>query len=383
MKLRHIIISVCVVAAAMALFGLMQTMRPKPPQVQPVAVITSVEAMTVNLQDHEVRIETQGSIQPLTETHAAAEVGGKIISVAPNFHVGGHFQPGDTLLEIDPADYAAALAQSQSSLAEARLLLETEKARADQAKRDWQRLAPAEKANPLALRQPHLASIEARVRAAEAAVDRAQRDLERTHLRPPYQGLIKTKRADLGDYVIPGTPLADLWRSDIFEIRLPVSLEQFSHIEISKQPEAVLTAATQGTGMQWKAKIVRTEGLVEASTRSVPLVARLEAPSPAPMPGLFVRATVLGRTLENIAAVPRKALQGPARLVMVDSDNRLRFREVKIAWSDQAQIYVSEGLKAGELVCLTALAAVVEGMPVEVISHPQKTASVTAAERKP
>jgi RND family efflux transporter MFP subunit len=219
------------------------------------------------------------------------------------------------------------------------------------------------------LRLPHLASAEAKVKAAEAAVERGKRELERTVLRAPYQGRVKSKRVDLGDYVMPGTPLADLWRSDVFEVRLPVSVDEFALVELPSEPQAVLQT-TAGTSTQWTAKLVRSEGIVDPGTRSISLVARLEQPSPAPLPGTFVKAAVDGRTLKKVASVPRRALVGPARVIMVDAENKLRFRDVHIAWSNPQRVFIDEGLRDGERVCLTALPAVIEGMPVDVLSAP-------------
>jgi RND family efflux transporter MFP subunit len=213
-----------------------------------------------------------------------------------------------------------------------------------------------------------LAAAQAAVDGAAAAVVKAQHDVERTKLKAPYQGLIKAKRADLGDYVSAGTPLADLWRSDIFEVRLPVSLEQFAFIDVGAQPEALLAAAAGPQAGEWQSEIVRTEGLVDPATRTVSLVARMTSPSPPPLPGLFVHASVTGKLLKDVVTIPRRALVTSGRVVLVDPDNTLRFRDVHVAWSTADLAVIDQGLEQGERVCLTALAAVVEGMPVEPIA---------------
>jgi RND family efflux transporter MFP subunit len=258
-------------------------------------------------------------------------------------------------------------------VAEASLALVNEKARADQARRDWARLEPGEKPGPLVLREPHLAAATARLAAAEAALEKARRDLDRTKIRAPYPGLVKAKRADLGDYVAPGTPLADLWRSDVFEIRLPVTVAEAGFIDLAGAPTAVLSDGRR----EWSAPVVRTEGVIDPGTRTTALIARLERPDPAPAPGLFVKARVMGRTLPAVASIPRRALNGPDRVVIVDEAGTLRFREVTIAWQESGTVHISEGLRAGDRVVLTALAAVVEGMPVEVLDAPPTPAAPT------
>jgi hypothetical protein len=76
---------------------------------------------------------------------------------------------------------------------------------------------------------------------------------------------------------------------------------------------------------------------------------------------------VQGRLLKNVAVIPRRALVGPDRVVVVDEAGGLRFRSLTIVWQESGQVLVSAGLQPGDRVVLTALAAVVEGMPVEII----------------
>ena len=188
-----------------------------------------------------------------------------------------------------------------------------------------------------------------------------------TRVRAPYPCLVKTKQADFGDFVTPGSPLAEVWRSDVFEVRLPVTPDQLSLIDLAAQPEVSLVVPGAGAPLEWKARLVRSEGVVDTAMRSLYLVARLENASPAPTPGLFAKAGISGRLLKNVAPVPRKALLDATRLVVVDEKNTLHFRTVRVAWSDAEQVYVSHGLAPGDRVCLTAIAAVVEGMPVKIV----------------
>jgi RND family efflux transporter MFP subunit len=349
-------------AGALAISAMMFRLRPAPPRVEPETIRVAVEGMRVVPADHEVRVPTQGAIEPLTETKLAAEVAGRIVAVAPSFEAGGSFAQDEVILEIDPTNHVAAVAQAESALAEARLALVSEQARADQAKRDWERLAPDEKPNDLVRRIPQLASAQARVKAAEAGLDKARHDLDRTRVRAPYPCLVKTKQADLGDYVTSGSPLAEVWRSDVFEVRLAVTLDQLSHIDLASEPEVRLTASGAGAPAEWTGRLVRSEGVVDTAMRSLYLVARLDHPDPAPTPGLFVKALVRGRTLKSVAAVPRKALIDESRVVVIDEAQTLRFRDVRIAWAEAEQVFVSDGLAAGDVVCLTAVGAVVEGM---------------------
>jgi len=127
---------------------------------------------------------------------------------------------------------------------------------------------------------------------------------------------------------------------------------------------------------------VRSEGEIDPRTRMVQLVAEVRDPfarhgSPsdgggaprqdAPLElGLFVRATVLGRTVEDVIALPRSALRGGDAVWVVDDQQRLRLRTVEVARSEGETVYVTAGLEDGERVCLSSLDAPVDGMRVRL-----------------
>ena len=105
----------------------------------PPRVIPVVNVMEARLGAEQLVISTQGRVEPVRRTQAASEVMGRVVMVSPKFEVGGQFSHDEIMLEIDSADYVSALATAESSLADARLLLAQEQARADQAGRDWQK----------------------------------------------------------------------------------------------------------------------------------------------------------------------------------------------------------------------------------------------------
>ena len=102
--------------------------------------------------------------------------------------------------EIDPSDYESAVARAEFTLEQARLSLAQEEARGEQAKKEWSSLSKGE-ASPLALREPQLQAEAANVEWAEAALDKARRDLDRTTIRAQFAGMVREKRADVGQYV--------------------------------------------------------------------------------------------------------------------------------------------------------------------------------------
>jgi hypothetical protein len=85
--------------------------------------------------------------------------------------------------------------------------------------------------------------------------------------------------------------------------------------------------------------------------------------------GLFVEAEIAGKTFEDIIRVPRNVLRDDGTVLIVDSEDRLRFSEVEVLRLESESVYLASGLRSGERVCLSVLDAVVEGMHVRPSLH--------------
>ncbi len=79
--------------------------------------------------------------------------------------------------------------------------------------------------------------------------------------------------------------------------------------------------------------------------------------------GLYVEADISGRMVENAIVLPRSALRGTKRVLVVE-DKKLYFRDVDILRADSEQIIITSGLRPGEQVCISPLDTVVDGMRV-------------------
>lgn len=354
--------------------ALLRFFKPEPEQQTREDPLPAVEVLTVSLERLPVTIRSQGFIEPLTETQLAAEVAGRVVAVADQLRTGGRFRQGDVLLRIDPSDYLAALAEAEARLADARLNLSQEQARSAQALRDWEKLGTGEAPSDLVARRLHLASAEAAVRAAEAALEKARRDHERTEIKAPYDGRVRAVHLDLGSFASIGSPIAEIHSASPFEIRLPIPLDDIPYLDLETAGEAELTATVGGIDHLWQAPIMRTEGEIDRSSRSIFLVARV-TPQPRSeadalellQPGLFVQASIPGRVLERSVALPQRAFSGPDTVIVVSPDNTIDLRPVTVSRSRGELRIVTDGLADGDRVVLTPLALTVQDMPVRVL----------------
>lgn len=375
-----LLLPAAVVAAGAALAFLIIKARPEVERTPQRASAPLVRAVEVRLAPVRLDVRSQGVVQPRTEATLVAQVAGRISRVAESFAAGGFFHRGQTLVWIEDADYRLATSQAQAALAQARVRLEREQAEAELAVAEWAELgegvAPA-----LTRREPQLAEARAAVAAAEAALEQAELHLARTRVTAPYDGRLRRRLAGVGQFVGPAAPLAEIYATDTAEIRAPVPQDELGYLELDLAPdapggaglEAVLTAELGGDRREWQGRVVRVDGELDPRTRMLGVWIEVADPfrrrgAGAAMPmGLFVETRIAGRLAPGVAVLPRSALRADSRVLVIDGDDRLRFRDVELLRAEGDRVLISDGLAEGERVCVSPLDAVVDGMQVRAV----------------
>lgn len=382
-KFFRFVLPIVVLAACIGIGMSLIRTAPKAERRQAVAVTPVVEVLTARESDYPVLIKSQGTVVPRTESTLIPEVSGQIVRTSPNFHTGGFFGAGEVLVEIDPRDYENSTVVAEAELARANAALDEEKARVDQALRDWEVLKLAEEPNDLALRKPQLKSAQAAVAASEARLQQAKTNLERTRIRAPYAGLVREKRVDVGQYVSPGNVLAKIYAVDFVEIRLPLTNNQLGFLELpafygerdpsrrAVYPEVELIATVGRQTHRWSGRVVRTEGAIDTQSQQIFVIAQIDNPY-APHHGIplqvgqFVEAHIRGRVLDSVFVMPRSVLRRGDEVLIVNQDGTVERRTVVVAWSDDDQVVISQGLSEGDQISLTVLPFAVSGTKVQI-----------------
>jgi RND family efflux transporter MFP subunit len=354
-----------ILAGAVAIVIVMSSMRPQPPRKERVELDPLVEVQVLETMTEQFAVRSQGTVTPRTETVVSAEVSGTVTWISPDFVAGGVFDKGEVLLRIDPTNYDVAVKQAEALVKQRQIEFDGASKLRSQGYR-----AEAEHASAAAA----LAS-------AEAELVRARRNLERTYIRLPYEGIVRSKETDLGQFVNPGTRLGVTFATDFAEVRLPLTDADLAFIDLPETGEmgasatiegpAVRLSATQkGRLVEWEAEVVRTEGVVDEKSRVTYAVARVEDPyglhqdnRQLPM-GTFVAATIEGTMAEDIIRIPRTVVRGSDQVVFVDGNNQIEVRTVDIARADADFVYVRGGANAGDRIVLTALESPINGMTV-------------------
>lgn len=342
-------------------------------------IVPTVRVVRAEAKTEYLGVNSQGTVQPRSQSELIPEVTGRVLWISPALVNGGAFRKDDVLLRIDDADYLTLMARGEAAL----MRSESEFSHASQ---ELKRLVSLNKRNLASEQQLDDARQKAQVKEANlkearANMGQAKRDLSRTELQAPFDGLVRSEQVDVGQFVTRGQSIGIVYATDYVEVRLPISADQLGCLGLPismrgqlsdpLRPPVTIAADFGDTRLLWEGQLVRLEAQVDEQSRMLYAVARLrindDDKSPLLPVGMFVAADIRGRKVEGVIRLPRSAMRDNNQVLVVDAENRLNFRQVSILRLEHDDILVSSGLKNGELVCISPMQTVVDGMPVRPI----------------
>jgi len=334
-----------------------------------------VETLEVRRGDVPLRIAATGTVQARQQSEIVPQVSGQVTEVGPNLVAGGFVRAGELLFAVEPVDFRLALDRARAGLTKAELDLETVRAQAQIARDEWQLLHPGEEPSPLVVYQPQLKSAEAGVASARATLQQAELDLQRTRITAPFNGYLRSESVDLGQYLRAGTPVASVVGTDAVEIIVPLPLDQLQWLEVPRRSggqgsKAEIRLSGSG-GELWHGWIDRALGEVDTQGRMARVAVLVADPyglgknrhQKLPLAvGSFVDVTLLGRTLEQVVELPRRALREDDTVWVMDGDSRLRIVPVKVLRRERELVLVDGGLEGNEQLVVSPVSGAADGL---------------------
>lgn len=380
-----------ILGAGFAGFAVLHATKPAPDANEDPPRPVSVFVEPVRRADTRLDVVTFGEVRARTDVELIAQVAGRVVGISPEFTEGGLFAAGEPLLVIEDVDHRLAVQQARADVADAELGLQQALAAADVARRQ---LGGNPNPTPLALHEPQINQARVRLDAARARLEQAELNLRRTRISLPFAGRVHTIRANVGQYVSPGTPLGRVFATDIAEVRLPLTNAQLASLGLpigytshpgSGRPVR-FEAVVGGETVAWRGELLRIDAAVDPSTRLVYGLAQVADPygagvSSAGMPlavGLYVEAVIEGREVPQAQVIPRDALRAGNQTFVVSPDGLLQVRQVSVSHADNQRAVIADGLAAGEQVVVSSLRNPIDGMRVHPIHRGEATAAAAS-----
>src|SRR5829696_1065081 len=178
---------------------------------------TEVRLEQTGRRDLVSAVTASGKIEAKTSVDISADITGRIVNIA--VREGDPVKRGQFLLQIDPAQYQAAVARAQGVVSSTEATLLQTRATRDQAQRAWDRarqlkelgdnlIAPetAEQAQTaLDVAEANYQASKAQLDQARASLRESKDNLAKTRLTSPISGRVVRLAVEEGEVAVPGT----------------------------------------------------------------------------------------------------------------------------------------------------------------------------------
>ncbi len=381
-KLQAVLVIVILLVAVFGTYALI-TLNKHKPKVYDDYRTPKVHVIKSEFSNQRIDVQTRGLVNSRIALPIQPEISGKIVWVSPKWVNGGFFKKGEKLFSIEKTRFQNDVAQATYQLREAESQLLQELGHAYVAQREWEgRLSKDNEAQrKLALRKPQVASAKARVTSSKESLTSAQLNLKKTDVYAPFDGLLAERAMNAGQFASSGQQAAILYAVDTIEIRVPLTFNQISLIELpsigsSSQQTVKVTADLGSESRSWEGKLVRTEGVLDQRTGILHAVVNvidpygLQNPQAHPLHiGTFVEVHIPSKSLAKVISLPRHILRTGNTLWVVNEENQLNIRTVTLLPTKGETMHITGGLKAGEQVVISPLTNPIEGKLVELVPN--------------
>jgi multidrug efflux system membrane fusion protein len=329
-----------------------------------------VRVAPVVVQDVVYQIKSLGQIEAQDMVQVTAQVEGVATDV--RFREGDRVGPGTILLRIDPDRYRLEADRARATLEQARA--EQDRAEADLKRREALAQSELLSAEDLNRSRSDSTRLTASVEVAQAALGIAKQNLERSEVRPQVSGVINTRTVDTGQFVRTGTVLATI--VDASRLRLRFKVSEAESLRADVGGSVTFRVAPLGP-RDFTARIYHVGRIADTTTRQVEALAWVENMGEL-KPGFFAEVTLAGEERKNALVVPESAIQASEQgfVTYIVEGGKARLRPIQQGLrTGNGVVEILSGLKPGETVVTEGSDRLADGLPVDVVSGDERSAS--------
>jgi membrane fusion protein (multidrug efflux system) len=383
--IAHIAFILLICLPGLLLVGCRKGKAPPPPAPE-------VEVVQVIQQDVPIVHEWVGTADGLVNATIRAQVTGYLIS--QNYKEGEFVRKGQVLFEIDPRPFEATVEQAKGELGR-------QEAQYANARANLDRIKPLAAQNAVSKKDLDDAtgaerSTQAAVVAAKAAVENARLNLGFTKITSPINGMAGIAKAQIGDLVGPNQGGELTTVSTINPIKVYYAVTEQAYIDFMRRFPSDTVGIEQGKNLDislfladgslypYKGTFYAIDRQVDVRTGTLRAASLFPNPTALMRPGQFVRVHVVAGTNKGALLVPQRAvmdLQGGYQVAVVDTDNIVQIRPVKVGERVGALWVIDAGLTQNERVVAEGTQKVKQGMAVS--PKPFALTSTTVPEDPP
>jgi HlyD family secretion protein len=354
----------------------------------------------VSRRDLVSAVTASGKIEPKTKVDISADITGRIIRIA--VREGELVKKGQFLIQIDPAQYQAAVSRAEGVVASTQATLLQTRASRDQAERAWRRardlsragenlIAPAaveESKTALDVAQATYEATGAQLAQSKAGLQEARDNLAKTRLVSPISGRVVRLAVEEGEVAVPGTFSREtgllMTIADLSVILAKVQVDETDVVRLTSDDSVEVTIDAyqdttfvgRVTRVSHSAQLTATQTASGSNDRAVDfdVEVTLQDPPEDIRPDLSCTARIVTDTRGNALSIPIIALtvrdhervpnensppadtlkpkrrNREAEGVFVVRDGIATFRPVKVGIAGDEFFEVLDGVREGETI---------------------------------
>jgi len=343
-----------------------------------------VTVARVQKADFPVYLNGLGTVQPYRTVTVRSRIDGQIIKVA--FKQGRMVKEGDTLVEIDPRPYQAALDQALAKKAQDEANLKNAKLNLDRS------LGLAAKnyatQQQVDTQQAMVDQLTAQIQGDQAAIDNAQTQLSYTIIKSPLAGRAGFRLVDPGNIVHDSDQNGIVTIVQLQPIAVVFTAPEENVPQINKalaEGTVVPVEALSSDGLRTLAEgeLARVNNEVDQASGTIRMKATFQNKDNVLWPGLSVSTRLLVDTLKDVIVIPDDAVQrGPNGLYafVVGDDDKVAVQAINVSQSGDGESVVEQGLTAGQRVVVAGQYRLQAGSVVQPTEAPPSSAPGKEAE---
>ena len=272
------------------------------------------------------------------------------------------------LYQVDPAPYQATLESAKAGLTVAQANLDSTRNKAER----YRSLAAQSAVSRQDAEDTEAAwkQSEAQIQVAKATIQSARINLDYTRIIAPISGIISRSSVSEGALVSVQQATALATIRQLSPVYVDIKRNALLALKSAQQAEMEVTLTLEdGTAYAEKGVLKFSESSVDEGTGMLNARVLFENRDGQLLPGMFVRASLATKTLQNALLVPQQGVtrtpNGGASALVVNAENKVESREVSVSQTIGDQWLVSSGLAVGERVIYSGLQKIKVGDTVQ------------------
>ncbi|MBP8302968.1 MAG: efflux RND transporter periplasmic adaptor subunit [Phycisphaerae bacterium] len=337
------------VAGLVAVGAIPAKKREAPAQeVPPVNVVVQTVAAEPDFADG---FDLPAVVEPNRVVRVSAEVAGRIVEIGPS--EGSAVRAGDLLIRLD-GDLL-------------RPLFETARAQLQRDQIEYERMEDLVRKD--ATSKKDLDDATTRLAVSQASFNEIRARLDRTRITAPNSGVLNDLLVEEGEYVQPGTPVAEIVDTGTVKVVVDVPERDIAFFAVGQTAQVL--ADVKGQVQTVEGTIAFLSEVAHPLTRSTRMEIRIPNPKGLLRSGQIVRVHLVRRVLQDAILIPLLAvipMEDHKAVYVVDPNQTARRVEVRLGILKGDRIQVMQGLEPGDQLIVSGHRFVAPGQRVRVAS---------------